>query len=508
MFVSLLRGRGSTGMFERYTEKARRVIFFARYEASQFGSPHIETEHLLLGLLREDKALTNRFLRSHGDVERIRRQIKEHTVIREKVSTSVDLPLSNEGKRVLAYAAEEAEALSHKHIGTEHLLLGLLREEKSFAAELLHERGVRLATVREELRRTPAGAETRRAPTGLAPLAGFSIDLTEQANKAKLPPVIGRDAEIQRLIQVLGRSTKANPVLVGERGVGRRSIVAALAQRIARGEMPPFLAPKSVVEIDLLTLVSARRTASLDFSRHAAAELTSSPDTIYFVPELHSLLLAPPEKSWLSIPELLKTALLERKVQCVSTATSEESRRVSEKHPWLSRCFTEIPVTPPTEEEAIRILSAAKQRFEKYHSVSYSDEAIKFAIIYSNLYVRDRALPDKAMDLLDEAGSYVRSQSSALPDEVVDLRKKIRSIIKRMEDAIANHEFEKARLFSDQERQGRAVLRDLEGKLGIDTSAVETVTRETVEQVVASWTGLSVPAIRASGDSAGSESKS
>jgi len=418
MFFSLLRGRGSTDMFERYTEKARRVIFFARYEASQFGSPYIETEHLLLGLLREDKALTNRFLRSHGDVEGIRRQIEEHTVVREKVPTSVDLPLSNEGKRVLAYSAEEAEALSHKHIGTEHLLLGLLREEKCFAAELLHERGVRLAMVREELRRTPAGAETRRASAGEAPLAEFALDMIQQ----ELPPVIGREAEIQRLIQVLGRSTKANAVLVGERGVGRRSIVSALAQRISDGQASDFLAHKNIVELDILTLAGARRTAAPDFARNAVAELTSSPDTIYFVPELHSLLLAPLEKSWLSVPELLKTALLERKVQCVSTATPEESRRVSEKHPWLPRCFTEIRIASPTKEEALQILSATKQRFEKHHSVSYSDEAIRFAIIYSNLYAKDRALPDKALDLLDEAGAYLRSQTSALPGEVIDIR--------------------------------------------------------------------------------------
>jgi ATP-dependent Clp protease ATP-binding subunit ClpC len=507
MFASLFRGGRGTTMFERYTEKARRVIFFARYEASQFGSPYIETEHLLLGLLREDKALTDRFLRSHGDVEGIRRQIEEHTVVREKVSTSVDLPLSNEAKRVLHYAAEEAEALSHKHIGTEHLLLGLLREEKSFAAELLHERGVRLAMVREELRRTPAGAETRRAPAGEALLAEFSIDMTQQANMAGLPPVIGREVEIQHLIRVLGRTTKANAVLVGERGVGKRSIVAALAQRIADGQAPDFLAHKSIVELDLLTLVGSRRTATLDFPKHAAAELASSPDTIYFVPELHSVLLAPPEKSWLSVPELLKTALLERKVQCISTTSAEQHRLVTEKHPWLSRCFIEIPVAPPTDEETIRNLSAAKERFEKHHSVNYTDEAIRFAVIYSNLYARDRALPDKALDLLDEAGAYLRSQALALPNEVIELRKKIRFVIRRMEDAIGNHEFEKARFLSDQERKEREALRELERKLGLDTRSVQTVTRGTVEEVVASWTGLPVAAIRASGDNAANESK-
>ena len=228
-------------MFERYTEKARRVIFFARYEASQFGSPYIETEHLLLGLLREDKALTNRFLRSHASVESIRKQIEGHTTIREKVSTSVDLPLSNECKRVLAYAAEEAERLSHKHIGTEHLLLGLLREEKCFAAEILMERGLRLPTIREELQRTtqdkPAaqpGAKQQRASGAPANeqsmLAEFSRDLTQAAMDQQLDPLVGRDNEVDRVIQILCRRTKNNPVLIGEPGVGKTAIVEGLAR--------------------------------------------------------------------------------------------------------------------------------------------------------------------------------------------------------------------------------------------------------------------------------------
>ena len=203
-------------MFERYTEKARRVIFFARYEASQFGSPYIETEHLLLGLLREDKALTNRFLRSHASVESIRKQIEGHTTIREKVSTSVDLPLSNECKRVLAYAAEEAEKLSHKHIGTEHLLLGLLREEKCFAAEILHERGLRLSAIREELARsTQEKAQPQRSRESSL-LSEFSRDLTQAAMDNQLDPLIGRDGELERVVQILCRRTKNNPVLIGE----------------------------------------------------------------------------------------------------------------------------------------------------------------------------------------------------------------------------------------------------------------------------------------------------
>src|SRR5438046_2150563 len=246
-------------MFERYTEKARRVIFFARYEATQFGSPYIETEHLLLGLLREDKALTNRFLRSHASIESIRKQIEGRTTVREKVSTSVDLPLSQECKRVLNYAAEEAERLSHKHIGTEHLLLGLLREEKCFAAEILHERGLRLSTIREELGRVQNERMSSGRPKETSLLAEFSRDLTQAAMENQLDPLIGRENELERVVQILCRRTKNNPVLIGEPGVGKTAIVEGLAQRIADGNVPSFLADKRILGLDLSLIVAGRK---------------------------------------------------------------------------------------------------------------------------------------------------------------------------------------------------------------------------------------------------------
>ncbi len=237
-------------MFEKYTEKARRVIFFARYEASQFGSPYIETEHLLLGVLREDRTLSHRFLRGPEPVEDIRKQIEANTVVREKVSTSVDLPLSNENRRVLGYAAEEAERLSHRHIGTEHLLLGLLREEMSFAARILNEHGVRLSAVREELARTLEG-EPSIEPKEFVLLSEFSQYLTRMAREERLLPLVGRAMEFEQMLHILGRSNKNNVVLVGEPGVGKRALLEELVRRVADDSAPAFLHGKLFVAIDL-----------------------------------------------------------------------------------------------------------------------------------------------------------------------------------------------------------------------------------------------------------------
>src|SRR5436853_994782 len=270
-------------MFERYTEKARRVIFFGRYEASHFGSPHIETEHLLLGLVREDKALTNRFLRSHASIESIRKQIEGRTQVRKKASTSVDLPLSNESKRVLAYAAEEAERLAHKHIGPEHLLLGLLREEKCFAAQILMERDVRLSQVREELARQPHEAtQGQKRPSVLDDLSPYISDLVEQTQ-----PLVGRENELDRLIELLCRFTRKNPVLVGEPGVGKRTIVSGLARRIADGNVPQSLAEKAILALDLPPLRVLEKDGSWHERLDRAIVAAAEDGKIFFVNRMH-----------------------------------------------------------------------------------------------------------------------------------------------------------------------------------------------------------------------------
>ncbi len=485
-------------MFERYTEKARRVIFFARYEASQFGSPYIETEHLLLGLLREDKALTNRFLRSHASIESIRKQIEGRTTLRDKVSTSVDLPLSQECKRVLAYSAEEAERLQHKHIGTEHLLLGLLREDKSFAAEILHDRGLRLSTIREELSRAQSekASSSRSKETSL--LSEFSRDLTQAATESQLDPLIGREAELERVVQILCRRTKNNPVLIGEPGVGKTAIAEGLAQRIADGDVPSFLADKRILALDLSLIVAGTKYRGQFEERLKTImkELMEAQNAIIFIDELHTLVGAGSAEGSLDAANILKPALSRGEIQCIGATTPGEYRKSVEKDRSLERRFQAVKVPPPTEPEAIKILFGIKDRYEKFHAVTYTDESLNHSVYLSSRYIADRYLPDKAVDLVDEAGARVKLRQSTLPEEMIDVQKRIKFVVHRMENAIAHHEFDKARFYSDEERKERDNLRLLREKYSIDDTAMGVVGREDIEEVVSRWTGIPVTSIK------------
>jgi ATP-dependent Clp protease ATP-binding subunit ClpC len=458
-------------MFERYTEKARRVIFFARYEASQFGSAYIETDHLLLGLLREDKALTNRFLHSHASVESIRKQVEGHTIAREKISTSVDLPLTNESKRVLAYAGEEAERLAHKHIGTEHLLLGLLREEKCFAAQILTERGVHLNQLREELARQPHEAALGpRRPSAFDELRPYISDLVDQTQ-----PLIGREKELDRLIELLCRLTGKNPVLVGEPGVGKRTIVAGLARRMADGNIPQSLAEKAILVLDLPPLRMLEKDnswhARLDRALVAAAEDGTSP-----VAPIH-------------VTELLQRPILAGKIQCIGTSTPANFAKLRADGNWLAECFKPIEVPPGNEETAIKVLQGIKEIYEKFHNVSYADDALEQAVLCAHKYVKNKSLPGSAVDVIDEAGAAAQLRQGSLPGEVVEIKKRIRFIAERTEASIANHEFEKARFYSQEERKERDNLKQAREKYKLDNNPAFKIGRKEIDAAVSKLVG-------------------
>lgn len=489
-------------MFERYTEKARRVVFFARYEAAQFGSPLIETEHLLLGLLREDTALTNRFLR-HVSVESIRKEIEQHTTVRPSVSTSVDLPLSNESKRLLAYGAEEAERLGHTHIGTEHLLMGLLREEKCYAAKLLTDRGVQLETMRKELglnpHQTTASPPVREAPRSAQPSANL-------VSVQPLHPLVGRERELDRIFHILGCYNARNPVLVGELGVGKRTIVGGIVQRIADFAVPSFLANASVVELDLPPW-GAIGTAWFQ-SFHEALPKAAEQGSIIFVDELHTPVDGAFGSNAVHLQEILKRAIVSGQIQCISVTTPAAYAPSIADHGWLEGCFQPIRVSPASEADSIQVLQGIKKTFEEFHGVSYTEEALTSAVADSSVFIPGRHLPGKAVDVMDEAGACIKLHHAKLPDDVVEVQKRIRFIQHRMESAIANHEFEKARFYSQEEKKEQENLRQLRQQYKLDETKSLEVTRDDIEGVIARWTGATLEAIRKSRPSAPSPPKS
>ena len=485
-------------MFEKYTEKARRVIFFARYETSQLGARRIETEHVLLGLLREDKALSSRFFpHAEAVLESIRRQIESRSSVREKISTSVELPLSDESKRVLTYAAEEADRLMCNYIGTEHILLGLLREEKSVASEILYENGLRLSRVREEL----AGASSDRpAPSKSKEaliLTEFSRDLTEAATNGVLDPLVGRDAEIERVIQILCRRTKNNPVLIGEPGVGKTAIVEGLAQKIVSGEVPSMLAEKRLLALDISLIVAGTKYRGQFEERLKTImkELVENPRFVIFVDELHTLVGAGSAEGSLDAANILKPALSRGEIQCVGATTPYEYRRSIEKDRALARRFQAIKVGAPTEEETLEIITGIKSRYEAFHQVEYTDEAVHAAVYQSNRYITDRYLPDKAIDVLDEAGARVKLANTVLPEGVSDLRKKLKVIVRQMDDAILAKEFDRAAQLKDEELLERDNLQVIKDRWDVRKHTSPQVTKEDVEHVISRWTGIPVTSL-------------
>jgi ATP-dependent Clp protease ATP-binding subunit ClpC len=398
-------------MFERFTERARRVIFFARYEASQLGCAAIQSEHLLLGLLREGRGLTARLI-DGGRVssDSIRREVEGRSSSQTRVIASVEIPLAPETQRVLGYAADEAERMLHGFVGTEHILLGLLREEGGLAARLLSENGLRLGPTREEvvrlLNEQGGGGRTKEAQL----LSEFARDLTAAAVRGQVDPLIGREGELARVIQILGRRTRNNPLLVGEPGVGKTALVEGLAQRIAAGDTPSFLRGKRVLALDLSGVVAGTKYRGQFEERLKAImrELSEDRAVILFIDELHTLVGAGAAEGSLDAANILKPALSRGDIQCVGATTPGEYRRQIEKDRALERRFQIVRVAPPSASETLAILHGLKERYERFHGVRYREEALDAAVRQSTRYLTDRALPDKAIDVMDEAGSRVK----------------------------------------------------------------------------------------------------
>jgi len=407
-------------------------------------------------------------------------------MIRDQVATSV--LLSNESKRVLGYAAEEAKRLLHKQVDTAHLFLGLLREERCSAARMLLERGVDLASVREELGRISHDSEIRERAQETSLLLQFVTNLGDAAGQ--LQPLVGREAELNEAIQVLGRSTRRNPVLVGEPGVGKRAIIDGLGQRIVDGTTPT-LADKSVLVLDLspFGIVKGNRACLKRFE--SALSVAAEEGAVFVVDELYD-----PPKGSIHILDVLKRLLASDKIQCISTTTPRGYRKAIEQHRWLEEYFQPIQVAPASEDEAIKVLFATKIEYEKFHGVNYADEALNYAVYYASSCIRETELPGKAIDLMDETGACVKLRLGVLPEEVMESQKRIKFIVHRIENAIANHEFEKARFYSDEERKEREHLRVLREGYHLDEAAVGTVGREDIESVVSRKTGMSIAAIR------------
>lgn len=468
-------------MFERFTEKARRVIFFARYEALQYGSQVIAPEHVLLGLMREDKTLSARFFpfRTTLTVDEIRREVEGRIVVRDKIPQSAELHVTPETKRILAFAREESERLHSRSIGTEHILLGLLREESSIAAEILFEQGLRLQNMRDEIRRQSGlvSAYTTETSKKDSPHLGeFTRDLTSDAAAGKLDPLVGREDELERIIEILCRRTKNNPVLIGEPGVGKTAIIEGLAQRIVSGSVPSFLEDKRILSLDLSLIVAGTKYRGQFEERlkQIMRELNENNQYVIFIDELHTLVGAGSAEGSLDAANILKPALSRGEIQCIGATTPNEFRKTIEKDRSLERRFQAVKVVPPTEEEALTIVKGIVENYEAFHQIRYSGEALEAAVTLSNRYISDRFLPDKAIDVLDEAGSRakLRFQNEAEPS---------------WKETISN--WKKAT--SDEEKLISFELKTLE-----DSFFAVEVSKTDVEEVIARWTGIPVTSVK------------
>jgi ATP-dependent Clp protease ATP-binding subunit ClpC len=487
-------------MFEKYNEKARRALFFARYEASKLGSRVIESEHILLGVLREGEEIIKEVLaRFNVKPEQIRREVEGDRLFVDRISSSAELPLSEESKKILAYASHEAESMLHQHVGTEHLLIGILRVEASTAARILTTKGLNVYSLREETISILKEREADKQKKELPFLAEYARDLTAIAHQGNFDPLVGREKEVDRIIQILSRRTKNNPILLGEPGVGKTAIVEGLAQRIVDGNVPLFIANKRILSLDLSLIVAGTKYRGQFEERLKGIikELKENTEIIIFIDEIHSLIGAGSAEGSLDAANILKPALSRGEIACIGATTIREYRRYIEKDRSLLRRFQAINVAPPNEDETLQILDGVKERYENFHKVKYSDQAIKSAVYQSNRYITDRFFPDKAIDILDEAGAKVKLRRVADTQNLRRIETETRSIVKEMKKAISDKEFEKAVYLREREIELRDEIERLKEQR--ETTGEETmeVTQRDVEEIISSWTDIPITALEA-----------
>ncbi len=487
-------------MFERFDEHVRRSLFFARYEASRVKSRSIASEHLLLGVLREaDRSTMQLFGNLDLNLSQLRGELLQSEISTERVNPSPELPLADETKRILAFAVNESENMGHPKVGTHHIVLGMLRAEGSTAENTLSSHGFNLEKIREEL---AAHVETNiegDSEIDATPLiAEFARDLTSLAEQGSFDPLIGRENELERLVQTLSRRTKNNPLLLGEAGVGKTAIVEGLAQRIVDGRVPHFLEDRRILGLDLSLLVAGTKYRGQFEERLKGLikELREHSEIIVFIDEIHSLIGTGSAEGSLDAANILKPALSRGEITCIGATTVREYRKYVEKDRALSRRFQPVDVRQPDDEECVAILRGVQSRYEEFHGITYSDEAITAAVALAARYITDRSFPDKAIDVIDEAGARVKLRQANATTSLRSVQKEIRLVVRRMKDAISRKEFDTAVSLREQELVLREKLEQQNRSCPRPAATQPTVSRGDIEDVVASWTGIPVTSIK------------
>ncbi len=490
-------------MFGRFTEKAERAINYAQQMAMEMGHNYVGTEHLLLGLVKEGSGIASRVLQNAGVTEdKVIREIEE-LIGRGDATGKQPLGFTPRTKRVLELSFVEARRMGHNYIGTEHLLLGIMKEGESVAVRILMDLGVdpqKLFTdiVRMLNEEAPGVTGAPRNNPGYAntpTLNQFGRDLTEMAKEGKIDPVIGRDKEIERVIQVLSRRTKNNPCLIGEPGVGKTAIAEGLAQRIVEGNIPEILRDKRVVTLDLSSMVAGAKYRG-EFEerlKKALDEIRRAGNVILFIDEMHTIIGAGAAEGAIDASNILKPSLARGEIQVIGATTIDEYRKHVEKDAALERRFQPILVGEPTKEEALEILKGLRDKYEAHHRVKITDDALEAAVKLSDRYISDRYLPDKAIDLIDEAASRVRLRAFTAPPDLKKLEEQIENLKKEKEDAIRNQEFEKAAKIRDEERRLTGEYEKLKDDWNQKhQTKTDTVTQDEIAEIVSTWTGIPV----------------